>query len=96
MLPQRRAALIDSDRFFEFHVAAFEPRHYLDRAYASATLRQAPREAYETDLSAAEVQTLLGNNAAASAAHAQALAGFAALGMTSRIAAISPPVAAAP
>ncbi|WP_309622761.1 adenylate/guanylate cyclase domain-containing protein [Novosphingobium sp.] len=69
----------------------FEPRHYLDRAYASARLREAPREQFETDLCAADVFALQGDHAMAEACRARAHAGFAALGMQRRLAALTAP-----
>lgn len=62
-----------------------DPLAFLERAYASARLRQSPREHYETDLCAADVHRLLGNLDQAQVVRQQAIAGFTALDMQHRL-----------
>lgn len=62
-----------------------DPFEYLERGYASARLRQSPREQHETDLCAADVHGLLGNPDQAHALRQRAIAGFTALGMQHRL-----------
>ena len=68
----------------------------LDRAYRSADLREAPRERHETELSAGQLLLARGEGAAGHDLVDRAVAGFRALGMTQRLAAINRAAAASP
>jgi class 3 adenylate cyclase/tetratricopeptide (TPR) repeat protein len=68
--------------------APLHPEHYLDRAWRSAELREAPREAFETDLRAAEIYRILGDAEQSQRLFDRAIAGFRSLGMNHRVAAI--------